>query len=147
MTKNEKILLGAGLLIGGYLLLRNNLMIEKTNSSEVLKKWKEHFDNKHLDQIVNTYSPKAILVSTFGDILEGRDAIREYFKGLFKKDNLGVTFTDEPLVTTIDGTIMFTGNYVFTYTENGKKKDINARYSILTKDGMITKQHSSESPK
>ena len=41
---------------------------------------------------------------------------------------------------------MFTGIYNFSYTENGKKVNAKARYSIIVKDGQITKQHSSQVP-
>ena len=122
------------------------MLKSKKSAIETLNKWKGNFDSKDLENIVNTYSPNAILVSTFGDILQGRDAIKKYFEGLFKKDNLSVTYLDTPIETQIDGSTMFTGIYNFSYTENGKKVNAKARYSIIVKDGQITKQHSSQVP-
>jgi hypothetical protein len=144
LTKNQKILLGLGGLALAYFLFKNS---KKTESIDVLKQWKQNFDSKNLDGIVNTYSPKGILVSTFGDILEGREPIKKYFVGLFKKDNLSVTYLDNPIETKIDGSTMFTGIYEFSYTENNQRQSVKARYSIITKDGQITNQHSSEVPK
>jgi len=142
MTKTTKLFLFLGLVAFAYIMLKS----KKSKPIETLNKWKENFDSKDLENMVNTYSPNAILVSTFGDILQGRDAIKKYFEGLFKKDNLSVTYLDTPIETQIDGSTMFTGIYNFSYTENGKKVNAKARYSIIVKDGQITKQHSSQVP-
>ena len=142
MTKTTKLFLFLGVVAVAYIILKS----KKSKPIETLNEWKENFDSKDLENIVNTYSPNAILVSTFGDILQGRDAIKKYFEGLFKKDNLSVTYLDTPIETKIDGSTMFTGIYNFSYTENGKKVNAKARYSIITKDGQITKQHSSQAP-
>jgi len=142
MTKTTKLFLFLGLVAFAYIMLKS----KKSKPIETLNKWKENFDSKDLENMVNTYSPNAILVSTFGDILQGRDAIKKYFEGLFKKDNLSVTYLDTPIETQIDGSTMFTGIYNFSYTENGKKVNAKARYSIIVKGGQITKQHSSQVP-
>jgi hypothetical protein len=143
MTQNTKILIGLGGLALAYFIFKNS---KKTESIDILKQWKQNFDSKNLDGIVNTYSPKAILVSTFGDILQGRDKIQQYFKDLFQKDNLSVTYLDNPIESRLDGSTMYTGIYEFSYTENNQRQSVKARYSIITKDGQITKQHSSEVP-
>jgi hypothetical protein len=147
MTKNQKIILGVGAIALALYLYKRSISSNKVSDSEALNNWKRNFDSKNLDGIVNSYSPNAILVSTFGDILEGRAKIQEYFVGLFKKDNLMVTYMENPIVTKVDGSTMFTGIYEFSYTENGKKQSVKARYSFIVKDGFITKQHSSEVPK
>jgi hypothetical protein len=142
MDKKTKIVLFLGLIaVASYVLFKS-----KKSAIKTLYKWKENFDSKNLENIVNIYSSNAILVSTFGDILQGREAIKKYFVGLFKKDDLSVTYLDTPIETQIDGSTMFTGIYNFSYTENGKKVNVQARYSIIVKDGQITKQHSSQVP-
>lgn len=144
MNKNLKYLLGA--LAVGFLAYK--LFYNKSSTSEgnILQKWKKNFDGKDLNGIVNTYSKDGILVSTFGDILNGREAIKGYFIGLFKKDNLSVTYIGQPTITKIDGSTMYTGIYRFSYTEKGKEMPVKARYSIIEKNGEIIKQHSSEVP-
>jgi hypothetical protein len=142
MKRNIKIILALGLGVAIYVYFKKT----KASDLEALKNWKINFDSKNLDGIVNSYSTNAILVSTFGDILEGRTKIEEYFKGLFEKDNLMVEYLESPIVTKIDGSTMFTGIYEFSYTENGEIQSVNARYSFIVKDGLITKQHSSEVP-
>jgi len=146
MTKTTKIVLGVGAIALAYYFFIKNKASNKVSDSEALNNWKRNFDSKNLSGIVNSYSTNGILVSTFGDILEGRAKIQEYFVGLFKKDNLMVTYLENPIVTKVDGSTMFTGIYEFSYTENGKKQSVKARYSFIVKDGLITKQHSSEVP-
>ena len=146
MTKQNKIIIGVGVIALALYLYNRSKSSNKVSDSEALNNWKRNFDSKNLSGIVNSYSPNGILVSTFGDILEGRAKIQEYFIGLFKKDNLMVTYLENPIVTKVDGSTMFTGIYEFSYTENGKKQSVKARYSFIVKDGLITKQHSSEVP-
>ena len=145
MNKNLKYLLG-GVVI--YYLAYKLFWNKSSTKDEgnILQKWKKNFDGKDLNAIVNTYSKDGILVSTFGDILKGREAIKGYFTGLFKKDNLSVTYLGEPTITKVDGSTMYTGIYRFSYTEKGKEMPVKARYSIIEKNGEIIKQHSSEVP-
>jgi hypothetical protein len=145
MNKNLKYLLG-GVVI--YYLAYKLFWDKSSNKDEgnILQKWKKNFDGKDLNAIVNTYSKDGILVSTFGDILNGREAIKGYFTDLFKKDNLSVTYIGEPTITKIDGSTMYTGIYRFSYTEKGKEMPVKARYSIIEKNDEIIKQHSSEVP-
>ena len=147
MTNKTKIYIGVGVIALALYLYNRSKSSNMVADSEALNNWKKNFDSKNLDGIVNSYSPNAILVSTFGDILEGKAKIQEYFVGLFKKDNLMVTYIENPIVTKVDGSTMFTGIYEFSYTENGKNQSVKARYSFIVKDGLITKQHSSEVPK
>jgi hypothetical protein len=115
--------------------------------SIILKEWKYCFDNKLLDKIVKLYSSKAILVSTFDAILEGHEKIRDYFKGLFDKENLKVEFLEKPHVGKVGELTIFTGTYEFSFVEDGELKKVKARYSILCQRikgrFRIIKQHSS----
>ncbi len=115
--------------------------------SIILKEWKSCFDNKQLDKIVKLYSSKAILVSTFDSILEGHEKIKDYFKGLFDKDNLKVEFLEKPHVGKVGELTIFTGTYEFSFREDGELKKVKARYSILCQRikgrYKIIKQHSS----
>ena len=89
----------------GYLLFKKYNKISVAEAKAVLNDWKKNFDSKNLDGIVNNYSQDAILVSTFGDILTGREAIKEYFIGLFKKYKLKVVYLDEPQIVNLNGSI------------------------------------------
>lgn len=146
--KNRNLIYFGVVAVVGYLLFKKyNNKVSVAEAKAVLNDWKKNFDSKNLDGIVNNYSQDGILVSTFGDILTGREAIKEYFVGLFKKDNLGVVYLDEPQIVNLNGSITLTGLYEFSYSENGKMTNAKARYSFICKkiNGKvyIIKQHSS----
>jgi hypothetical protein len=147
MKKENLIYLGIVAVVGYLLFKKYNNKITIAEAKEVLNNWKKNFDSKNLEGIVNNYSQNGILVSTFGDILTGREAIKEYFVGLFKKDNLKVVYLDEPQIVNLNGSITLTGLYEFSYSENGKMTNAKARYSFICKkiNGKvyIIKQHSS----
>jgi uncharacterized protein (TIGR02246 family) len=146
--KNRNLIYLGVYVVVAYLLYKkfgNKVSVEEAKA--VLNNWKKNFDSKNLDGIVNNYSQDGILVSTFGEILTGREAIKEYFVGLFKKDNLGVVYLNEPQIVNLNGSITLTGLYEFSYSENKKMTNVKARYSFIFKkiNGKvyIIKQHSS----
>jgi hypothetical protein len=145
--KNRNLIYLGVLAVVGYFLFKKYNKITIAESKEVLNNWKKNFDSKNLEGIVNNYSKDGILVSTFGDILSGREAIKEYFIGLFKKDQLSVDYLDEPQVMELNGATTLTGLYQFNYSENGKMNNVKSRYSFICKkiNGKvyIIKQHSS----
>jgi uncharacterized protein (TIGR02246 family) len=147
MENKNLIYLTIGAIVGYLLFKKYNNKVSVAEAKAVLNDWKKNFDSKNLDGIVNNYSEDGILVSTFGDILTGREAIKEYFIGLFKKDNLGVVYLDEPQIVNLNGSVTLSGLYEFSYTENEKITNAKSRYSFILKkiNGKvyIIKQHSS----
>ena len=147
MKKENLIYLGIVAVVGYLLFKKYNNKITIAEAKEVLNNWKKNFDSKNLEGIVNNYSQNGILVSTFGGILTGREAIKEYFVGLFKKDNLKVVYLDEPQIVNLNGSITLTGLYEFSYSENDKTTNAKSRYSFILKKInvkiYIIKQHSS----
>jgi hypothetical protein len=145
--KNKNLIYLGIVAIAGYLVFKKYNKITIAEAKAVLNDWKKNFDSKNLNGIVNNYSEDGILVSTFGEILTGRKAIKEYFIGLFKKDNLGVVYLDDPQIVNLNGSITLTGLYEFSYDTNGKPTNKKARYSFILKkiNGKvyIIKQHSS----
>jgi hypothetical protein len=147
MKNRNLIYLGLYAIVAYLLYKKFSNKVSVAEAKEVLNDWKKNFDSKNLDGIVNNYSQDGILVSTFGDILTGREAIKEYFIGLFKKDKLSVDYLDEPQVMELNGAITLTGLYQFNYSENGKMTNVKSRYSFICKKTngkvYIIKQHSS----
>ena len=145
--KNKNLIYLGIVAIAGYLVFKKYNKITIAEAKAVLNDWKKNFDSKNLNGIVNNYSEDGILVSTFGEILTGRKAIKEYFIGLFKKDQLSVDYLDEPQVIKLNGATTLTGLYQFNYSENGKMNNVKSRYSFICKkiNGKvyIIKQHSS----
>ena len=87
MKNRNLIYLGVYVVVAYLLYKKFGNKVSVTEAKAVLNDWKKNFDSKNLNGIVNNYSEDGILISTFGDILTGREAIKEYFVGLFKKDN------------------------------------------------------------
>jgi hypothetical protein len=147
MKNKNLIYLSIGAVVGYLLFKKYNNKVSVAEAKAVLNDWKKNFDSKNLDGIVNNYSQDGILVSTFGEILTGRKAIKEYFIDLFKKDKLSVDYLDEPQVIDLNGATTLTGLYQFNYSENGKMNNVKSRYSFICKkiNGKvyIIKQHSS----
>lgn len=119
--------------------------------NNVLNMWSVFFKNKNLNAIMLLYSNNAVLLATFNkDILQGRGNIMPYFVNLFKKENLNVVFDDKPIITLIDDAYVISGNYTFSFTENGKRVEEKARYSYVIEDrgqnSRIINHHSSVRP-
>jgi len=119
--------------------------------NNVLNMWSVFFKNKNLNAIMRLYSNNAVLLATFNkDILQGRGNIMPYFVNLFKKENLNVVFDDKPIISPIDDAYVISGNYTFSYTENGKRVEVKARYSYVIEErgqnSRIINHHSSVRP-
>ena len=120
----------------------NNFM-----GNSVLNMWSVFFNNKNLNAIILLYSNNAVLLATFNkDILQGKGNIMPYFVNLFKKENLKVVFDDKPIITPVDDAFVVSGNYTFSFTENGKRIEEKARYSYVIENRKIVNHHSSVRP-
>jgi hypothetical protein len=120
------------------------------HSTVILKLWQKLFNANDIN-IVKTYSNDAVFLGTFAkNIKQGRALISTYFVGLFKKENLNVQFTKEIYVNDIEDGYIISGIYIFSYTENGAKQIVRARYSFtiqyLNGKPFIINQHSSIVP-
>ena len=146
MKNKNFLLIGIGAFFL-YLIVKSYKNTKFKNPQNILLDWKNNLENKNLDAIVDNYSDDGILVSTFGDILDDKNKIRNYFKDLFTKDELKVEFIGNPTISELNGATVFTGLYNFQYKEKGIKQNVKARYSFIIKkvNGKyyILKQHSS----
>ena len=90
-----------------------------------VKKWEVLF-NKNDISIVDTYANNGILIGTFAiKIKKGRETIKPYFEGLFKKQNLRVAFDKDVFVNELDNAYIVSGFYEFSFDEGGERKKIN----------------------
>jgi len=146
MKNKNLLLIGIGAFFL-YLIVKSYKNTKFKNPQNILLDWKNNLENKNLDAIVDNYSDDGILVSTFGDILDDKNKIRNYFKDLFTKDELKVEFIGNPTISELNGATVFTGLYNFQYKEKGITQNVKARYSFIIKkvNGKyyILKQHSS----
>jgi hypothetical protein len=115
-----------------------------------VKKWEMLF-NKNDISIIDTYANNGILIGTFAvKIKKGRETIKPYFEGLFKKQNLRVAFDKDVFVNELDNAYIVSGFYEFSFDEGGERKKINTRYSFVVQNingkMLIVNHHSSEIP-
>ena len=117
---------------------------------DIVKKW-EYLFNKNDISIVDTYANNGVLIGTFAiKIKKGRQTIKPYFEGLFKKENLRVKFDNDVFTNELDEGYIVSGFYEFSYNENGERKVANARYSYVVQNingkMLIVNHHSSQIP-
>jgi hypothetical protein len=117
---------------------------------DIVKKW-EYLFNKNDISIVDTYANNGVLIGTFAiKIKKGRQTIKPYFEGLFKKENLRVKFDNDVFTNELEEGYIVSGFYEFSYNENGERKVANARYSYVVQNingkMLIVNHHSSEIP-
>jgi hypothetical protein len=117
---------------------------------DIVKKW-EYLFNKNDISIVDTYANNGVLIGTFAiKIKKGRQTIKPYFEGLFKKENLRVKFDNDVFTNELEEGYIVSGFYEFSYNENGERKVVNARYSYVVQNingkMLIVNHHSSEIP-
>ena len=115
-----------------------------------VKRWEMLF-NKNDISIIDTYANNGILIGTFAvKIKKGRETIKPYFEGLFKKQNLRVAFDKDVFVNELDNAYIVSGFYEFSFDEGGERKKINTRYSFVVQNVngkmLIVNHHSSEIP-
>ena len=115
-----------------------------------VKRWEMLF-NKNDISIIDTYANNGILIGTFAvKIKKGRETIKPYFEGLFKKQNLRVAFDKDVFVNELNDAYIVSGFYEFSFDEGGERKRINTRYSFVVQNVngkmLIVNHHSSEIP-
>ena len=115
-----------------------------------VKRWEILFNKKDIS-IIDTYANNGILIGTFAvKIKKGRETIKPYFEGLFKKQNLRVAFDKDVFVNELDNAYIVSGFYEFSFDEGGERKKINTRYSFVVQNVngkmLIVNHHSSEIP-
>ena len=101
-------------------------------------------------EVAALYTPRAILLATFKEYVQGRAAITNYFDDLTCKENLAV---DTQRSTSVRrGSMGYaTGLYTFSYTSvDGTKVEVPARFTFVfeQRNGrwMIVNHHSSQNP-
>ena len=119
-------------------------MITTTLPVEV-KDWVSNIGNSTPSEMSNRYCKDAVLLATYENLLVGRKNIMGYFVSFLNKDNLRCTIAQN-ITQLIGYEQIASGIYLFSFSDNGKNKVVEARYSFVVKDGLIINHHSSETP-
>jgi uncharacterized protein (TIGR02246 family) len=104
---------------------------ENKNAKAQYQKWAAAIKSHDAERIVDLYDDEAVLLSTFdGKPIIKRQERLKYFESLTKKKDLDVTLNEAFYEENGDIAIA-NGLYTFSYTENGKKVDVPARFSFV----------------
>jgi hypothetical protein len=107
--------------------------------------WAHSIGNATPRDMTSFYFDRAVLLATYEDLLFGKSQIEGYFDSFLDKDNLYCKIIKN--ITQSNGLEdIASGIYLFSFTENGKNKVVEARYSFVIYDGKILNHHSSETP-
>lgn len=117
--------------------------------------WADALVHHRLDDLLDMYIEKAVLVPTFGtEILRGREALSGYFSALMEYPNLHVDIHEEINQNTHEGHRVVSGHYTFSWgTTPEDMTTVDARYTFAIEEShnsegwIINTQHSSEQPK
>lgn len=112
----------------------------------IAEKWANSIRLKDPELQASYYDYNAILLPTFDVIEVGVDSIYWYFTQFLNKTDLqcGITMIN----TLMEGKIeCSTGLYVFSFVEEGRVKEVEARFTFVSSNNKIVSHHSSLKPK
>jgi|TARA_R110000822_G_scaffold259378_2_gene384524 hypothetical protein len=112
---------------------------------KTLQIWAKSISKRNPRVMTSLYCKEAILLPTYDTVLIGREKIEEYFIDFLNKEDLKCTiilnFTQNIGVSQVAS-----GKYIFSFLDNGIKKQVFARYTYVIQNGVIINHHSSVVP-
>ena len=95
--------------------------------------WIDAYNNKQPEKIAETYTDDAVVLPTIGKPIQGKDAIRDYWKQSIDAGGGNVSVSDTH--TESSGDLAYdTGRYkVTTKTPDGNTRDVTGSYLITLK--------------
>ncbi len=122
---------------------------EEAAIGRVTAQWATKLNSHDPIKVAALYDEPFVLYATFKSKIDTVEGLVQYFTDLMKKEDLKVTF-NEQTIRVYGSTAVNSGIYTFSYKENGKLKEINARFTFvytLTPAGWkIVDHHSSVLP-
>lgn len=123
----------------------------KADVGAAFSQWRTALSSGNAETIVNLYESDAILLATLAEkpITNQKDRLT-YFTTLTANPKLKATVTEEHTRMLDKDTALVSGLYTFSFEQDGKTKEIPARYTFVyeVRDGqwMIVEHHSSMVP-
>ena len=108
--------------------------------------WVKRIGDMSPSRMVELYRDNAILLATFEPILVGKESIHAYFVDFLDKKDMKCKILKNRTQSILPNHLIVSGIYVFSFTENGIGKMVEARYSFTIVDGKIANHHSSLVP-
>jgi uncharacterized protein (TIGR02246 family) len=122
---------------------------EKHAIERITAEWKRELNAHDPEKIAALYDEHFLLYATFQSKIDHYDALLQYFIRLAQKPELKVIFNEQN-IRVFGATAVNSGLYTFSYQEEGKLKEIQARFTfvyVLTPAGWrIVEHHSSVLP-
>lgn len=123
-----------------------------TDPRNFLGEWIQLVNNGDIENLLNLYDNKAILIPTFSNgILNAPEKLRGYFEELGSREELSVTINEKYLIVQELQNQIFAlgGIYDWRFNVEGEVQNFEARFSYLidlSKASPILHHHSSQVP-
>ena len=163
MKKYLRLLLAAGLLISissaayaknaAFINHPSIISSQETARNEIQKvfdAWLAAVSSGSSDEVVKLYTKDAVLLPTLSPRVHNTPELRkEYFDVFTAKENLKGTVNEEH-IRVFGNMAVNSGLYTFTYTRDGEKIEVPARFSFVyhkaPQGWLIVDHHSSKLP-
>jgi len=122
----------------------------KTNKNStpptILLKWAKGISTNNPEYMTSFYSKRAVLLATYEPMALGRKDIYEYFVDFLNKTNMKCEITTCVNQRGLDGVVVSSGFYTFTFEDKLGLQEVEARFTYVILDNKIVTHHSSEMP-
>ena len=124
----RKLLLGIALIIAAPVSV---IAGPKDEAYQVIDKFKRAFDASDVQGIVNLFAPDAVFLGTVSPKLVTKtDEINAYFQAIKTDTPRNVEIGDYSTLVLSDTVVVFAGMDQFSSTNDGKKIDLPARFTL-----------------
>jgi uncharacterized protein (TIGR02246 family) len=125
----RKLLLGIALIIAAPVSV---IAGPKDEAYQVIDKFKRAFDASDVQGIVNLFAPDAVFLGTVSPKLVTKtDEINAYFQAIKTDTPRNVEIGDYSTLVLSDTVVVFAGMDQFSSTNDGKKIDLPARFTLV----------------
>ena len=123
-------------------------MKNKTNGTPpaILLKWAKGISSKDPKYMTSFYSKRAVLLATYEPLALGQKEIYDYFVDFVDKNNMKCEITTCINQRGLDGVVVSSGFYTFTFEDKTGLQEVEARFTYVLLDNKIVNHHSSEMP-
>jgi hypothetical protein len=122
----------------------------KTNRNStppaILLKWAKGISTNNPKYMTSFYSKRAVLLATYEPLALGRKDIYNYFVDFLNKTNMKCQITTCINQRGLDGVVVSSGFYTFTFEDKLGLQEVEARFTYVILDNKIVTHHSSEMP-
>ena len=123
--------------------MKNN---KNSTPPAILLKWAKGISTNNPKYMTSFYSKRAVLLATYEPMALGRKDIYEYFVDFLNKTNMKWEITTCVNQRGLDGVVVSSGFYTFTFEDKLGLQEVEARFTYVILGNKIVTHHSSEMP-